>query len=201
MCTGKCSKCIGVTLIPLAVVCITANVLLFFPSFEVKYVESTNMLTPEILYLGGIIGGGILVLIPGIHIHATGSGGCCANRCGMFLSIFFAGVGAAGSVYCLVTSALGLINGPTCQDSMGNWTRPFSVSSEFEELREDNYLFEPNMWNMCVEPKDVVLFNIILFGLMIGFSMLELILCLIQAINGLFGCLCGTCINRRARPV
>lgn len=201
MCTGKCSRCIGVTLIPLAGACLAANLLLFFPDFKLKYVQENDKLTPEILYLGGIVGGGILIFFPGLHIHATGSGGCCANRCGMFLSLIFAVLGAAGSIYCLVMSTLGLINGPTCLDVSGNWSRPFYYDSELTELNEDNYLFNPDTWDKCVEPKNVVVFNVALFGLQIAFSALEFILCTIQAINGFFGCLCGTCIKRKGRPV
>ncbi|XP_069776053.1 transmembrane 4 L6 family member 4-like [Narcine bancroftii] len=201
MCTGKCSKCIGVTLLPLAVGCIIANILLFFPDFQLKYVQDTSMLTPEVLYLGGIIGGGALILFPAIHIHATGSKGCCANRCGMFLSIIFALLGMVGSCYCLILSALGLVNGPTCRVTSENWTRPFFITEESVELSEDNYLFNPERWNECLEPKNVVLFNVVLFALLICFCSIELVLCLIQTINGLFGCLCGTCRSRRGMPV
>ncbi|XP_067880058.1 transmembrane 4 L6 family member 5-like [Heterodontus francisci] len=201
MCTGKCASCIGVSLYPLALLCIVANLFLFFPNLEVEYVQHTNQLTPEILYLGGIIGGGVLVLFPAIHIHATGKRGCCANRCGMFLSILFAAMGVVGSGYCLITSAVGLVNGPTCQDATGNWTRPFSVNLEELELNDDGYLFHPEVWDWCKTPNKVVVFNVVLFALLIFFSSIELVLCLAQMINGLIGCICGTCRKRRAGPV
>ncbi|XP_041034906.1 transmembrane 4 L6 family member 5 isoform X1 [Carcharodon carcharias] len=205
MCTGKCAKCIGASLYPLAFCCVIANILLFFPNFEVEYVEDTNKLTPEVLYLGGILGGGIMILFPAIHIHATGNGGCCTNRCGMFLSIIFAALGVVGSGYCLATSSLGLVNGPMCVDGTGNWTRPFLT--DFEDLEgnfsisEENYLFHYELWDKCHRPKDVILFNVVLFALLIGCSLIELVLCLLQMINGLFGCICGTCGKRRANPV
>ncbi|GCB69723.1 transmembrane 4 L6 family member 1 [Scyliorhinus torazame] len=205
MCTGKCAKCIGTSLYPLAGCCIVANILLLFPNFEVEYVQDTAKLTPEILYLGGIFGGGILILFPAIHIHATGNRGCCANRCGMFLSVLFAALGVLGSAYCVITSSLGLANGPLCDVGTGNWTRPFSSDSTKLNLNfsisEENYLFHSEMWDMCKEPKDVVLFNVVLFALLIGFGVIELVLCLFQMVNGLFGCICGTCVKRRAGPV
>uniref|UniRef100_UPI00398EB698 metallo-beta-lactamase domain-containing protein 1-like isoform X2 n=1 Tax=Pristiophorus japonicus TaxID=55135 RepID=UPI00398EB698 len=145
------------------------------------------------------------ILFPAIHIHATGGGGCCANRCGMFLSILFAALGALGSGYCLITSILGLVNGPTCEYNNGNWTRPFSgdldnAHYDLEDI-EKNYLFHPEIWNKCTRPDKVVVFNVILFSLLIGFSAIELILCGIQMFNGLLGCLCGTCGKRGAGPV
>ncbi|XP_043539421.1 transmembrane 4 L6 family member 1-like [Chiloscyllium plagiosum] len=202
MCTGKCAKCIGASLYPLAFCCIVANLFLLFPNFEVDYVQDTTKLTPEVLYLGGIFGGGIMILFPAIHIHATGSRGCCANRCGMFLSIAFAAVGALGAGYCLIVSSLGLVNGPMCQTGMGNWSQPFFTELEELELTEESYLFHPDMWDsVCKKPKDVIVFNVVLFALLIGFSGIELVLCLLQMINGLFGCLCGTCGKSRAGPV
>lgn len=205
MCTGKCAKCIGTSLYPLALFCIIANALLFFPDFQTEYVQQTDKLTPEILYLGGILGGGIAVLFPAIHIHATGNGGCCANRCGMLLSIFFSALGVLGAAYCLITSSLGLANGPMCETGTGNWSRPFSADMDFQKLNlsysEDHYLFDSTTWDLCQKPKDVVLFNVVLFFLLIGFSVIELFLCLVQVVNGLFGCLCGTCGKRRSAPV
>lgn len=59
MCTGDCAKCLGVTLIPLAVLCTLANILLFFPGGKV--VESNDHITDEVWYFGGIIGSGVLV--------------------------------------------------------------------------------------------------------------------------------------------
>ncbi|XP_078056987.1 transmembrane 4 L6 family member 5 [Mustelus asterias] len=205
MCTGKCAKFIGSALYPLALFSIIANILLLFPNFEVEYLQETGKLTPEILYLGGILGGGIAVLFPAIHIHATGNGGCCANRCGMFLSILFSTLGVVGAAYCLATSSLGLINGPMCLTGEGNWSRPFSFDSEDLNLNfsdsEDHYLSNSKIWDLCKKPQDVVLFNMVLFILLICFSVIELVLCLVQMVNGFFGCICGTCGKRRAGPV
>ncbi|XP_072447561.1 metallo-beta-lactamase domain-containing protein 1-like [Chiloscyllium punctatum] len=144
----------------------------------------------------------VLILFPAIHIHATGSRGCCANRCGMFLSIVFAAVGSLGAGYCLIVSSLGLVNGPMCQTGTNNWSQPFFTDLEELELNEDSYLFHPEMWDsVCKKPKDVIVFNVVLFALLIGFSGIELVLCLLQMVNGLFGCLCGTCGKSRAGPV
>nr|XP_048690996.1 uncharacterized protein LOC125629656 isoform X1 [Caretta caretta] len=132
MCTGKCSRVVGLGLLPLALTCIVCNLLLCFPDWDTQYVhEGGKLLTPAVLYLGGLVGGGIMILIPAIHIQATGRQGCCGNRCGMFLSILFALVGLAGSVYAVSVSALGLVYGPLCQvlesnGSLGKWEQPFT---------------------------------------------------------------------------
>ncbi|CAM2110508.1 transmembrane 4 L6 family member 5 isoform X2 [Caretta caretta] len=200
MCTGKCSRVVGLGLLPLALTCIVCNLLLCFPDWDTQYVhEGGKLLTPAVLYLGGLVGGGIMILIPAIHIQATGRQGCCGNRCGMFLSILFALVGLAGSVYAVSVSALGLVYGPLCQvlesnGSLGKWEQPFTQ----DELSEQSYLFNTSTWDTCAKPPGVVRFNVILFALVLAASLLELLLCGVQVLNGLFGCLCGTCSKKRA---
>lgn len=58
MCCGGCAKCLGITLIPLAVLCTLANILLFFPGGNV---ETSEHITDEVWYFGGILGSGVLV--------------------------------------------------------------------------------------------------------------------------------------------
>lgn len=65
MCTGKCSTFIGISLYPLAILSIICNVVLFFPDLKSTYAEQDSnglyRLTDEVKYMGGVIGGGILV--------------------------------------------------------------------------------------------------------------------------------------------
>ncbi|XP_069623463.1 transmembrane 4 L6 family member 5-like [Ranitomeya imitator] len=201
MCTGKCSKFIGISLYPFCLVSLVCNLILLFPSWDVEFIkEPSEQMTPEVLYLGGVIGGGLLVLIPAIHIQATGREGCCNNRCGMFLSIIFAAVGVAGSVYGFATSVLAMVRGPQCfftffnetsQKNESTWGRPFY--SDLKDLSDDNYLFNKDEWSFCEKPEGVVEFNIILFSMVLASTAITLVLCTIQMLNGLFGCLCGTC--------
>uniref|UniRef100_A0A672GGU5 Transmembrane 4 L6 family member 1-like n=1 Tax=Salarias fasciatus TaxID=181472 RepID=A0A672GGU5_SALFA len=182
MCTGACSKFVAIPLYVLVLVSVVCNILLFFPDFDTKYAqddgETTPRLTAEVKYMGGVIGGGIMALIPAIHIHLTGTKTCCANRCGMFLSIGFAAAGVAGGVYSLAVAALGLANGPTCLGVSGS------------------YLTDQSQWALCFEPKDVVQFNLALFSTLLVAAGLQIILCSIQMVNGLFGCICGTCSGK-----
>ncbi|XP_054611762.1 transmembrane 4 L6 family member 5 [Dunckerocampus dactyliophorus] len=187
MCTGTCSRCIAVTLYPLALTSIICNIVLFFPDGDKKYVTDGHI-TEEVKYMGGIIGGGVMVLLPALYIHLTGKQGCCGNRCGMFLSIAFAAVGVAGALYSLSVAALGLKNGPLCKVLL-IWTTPFKDS-------DLNYLTDNKWWGKCMEPKNIVQFNAGLFGTLLACSCLQLVLCAVQMINGLFGCLCGTCRSK-----
>ncbi|XP_037336714.2 transmembrane 4 L6 family member 5 [Pungitius pungitius] len=194
MCTGSCSKFVAIPLCVLAPLSIICNIVLFFPGLETKYAannsEEMPLLTEEVKYMGGLIGGGIMVLIPAIHIHLTSAKNCCANRCGMFLSIGFAAVGVLGAVYSLSVAALGLSNGPTCL--WGNGENPLQWGAPFAG-GNGSYLANKEMWDWCIEPKNVVEFNVGLFSTLLVAACLELILCLIQMVNGLFGCICGTC--------
>ncbi|XP_074518432.1 transmembrane 4 L6 family member 5 [Halichoeres trimaculatus] len=202
MCTGSCSKFIAIPLYVLALVSVICNVILFFPDFDTKYAaegeDGTRKLTEEVTYMGGLVGGGIMILIPAIHIHLTSAEKCCANRCGMFLSIGFAAAGVVGAIYSLSVAALGLSNGPFClwlnsTTMVAEWEAPFAGT-------EGSYLSDKTMWTLCQEPKDVVSFNVGLFSTLLVAASLELILCLIQMVNGLFGCLCGTCSGKEVRP-
>uniref|UniRef100_A0A672PPI7 Transmembrane 4 L6 family member 5-like n=1 Tax=Sinocyclocheilus grahami TaxID=75366 RepID=A0A672PPI7_SINGR len=190
MCTGKCSKFIGICLYPLALLSIICNIFLFFPDFQTIYskeeAEGLYRLTDEIKYMGGVVGGGILVLIPAIHIHSTGRQGCCSNRCGMFLSIIFAAVGLAGALYSGIIAVFGLIRGPVCMLENDTWSRPFLNS----------YLGNTDIWETCEEPENIVVFNIGLFSALLVAACLELLLCGFQVLNGLFGCICGTCNHK-----
>lgn len=198
MCTGACSKFIAVPLYVLAAVSVICNIMLFFPDFDTTYAaadrEGEDQITQEVKYMGGLIGGGIMVLIPAIHIHLTSKNNCCANRCGMFLSIGFAAAGVVGAVYSLSVAALGLANGPLCSWSNANspnqqWGTPFVNSN-------GSYLSDKDMWKWCKIPENVVEFNVGLFSTLLVAACMELILCLIQMVNGLFGCICGTCSSK-----
>ncbi|KAG7271436.1 hypothetical protein CRUP_013686 [Coryphaenoides rupestris] len=128
MCTEGCSRVIAIALYVLAGVSMICNIILFFPDFSTDF--SADQITEEARFMGGFIGGGVMVLIPAIHIHLTSSKGCCNNRCG---------------------------------------------------------------------PEGVVEFNLTLFSILLMTASVELMLCLFQMVNGLFGCICGTCAGDKVR--
>ncbi|XP_029956394.1 transmembrane 4 L6 family member 1-like [Salarias fasciatus] len=190
MCTGKCSRCVAVSLYPLVLLSIICNIVLFFPGWDVKYAREHH-LTAEVTYMGGLFGGGFLVLIPALYIHLTGEGQCCGNRFGMFFSIAAAAVGVLGAGYSFVVAILGLTNGPLCKTDEDGWTRPFLNSYN------STYLTNHTSWAACTEPSRVVQFNTGLFLTLLAASSLQGALCAIQMINGLAGCLCGVCSNEK----
>ncbi|XP_034540482.1 transmembrane 4 L6 family member 4-like [Notolabrus celidotus] len=184
MCTGKCSLFIAVSLYPLVLISIICNIVLFFPGWDAKYAKDGHI-TEEVEYMGGILGGGIIVLIAALCINLTGEQGCCGNRFGMFISIIFAAGGAIGALYSFIVALFGLGSGPLCIHD-GAWITPFKTSNW-------GYLTDSKSWGECKEPPNVVQFNIGLFATLMVTSCLQVLLCAAQIINGLLGCMCGAC--------
>ncbi|KAG5837129.1 hypothetical protein ANANG_G00235990 [Anguilla anguilla] len=189
MCTGTCAKCTGALLLPLGLCAIIANILLFFPNGEVL---DTEQITGYVWFFHGIIGGGILVFLPALVMKSAGGEGCCANRCGMMVTMVMSVLGAGGALFSMVISALGLRDGPLCETSNGNFEYPF-----LNQTQTESYLFNQTMWSECLWPENVVLWNITLFSILLALGTAEALLCLFQVINSLFGCLCGTCMRKR----
>lgn len=189
MCSGGCAKCLGITLIPLAILSVLANILLFFPGG--KTASSNDHITDEVWFFGGLIGSGVLMIFPALVFLGLKNNdccGCCGNEsCGkrfaMFSSIIFAVVGFVGAAYCFIVSAVAIHKGPKCELN-GNWTYPFI---------DGNYLGNHSLWDDCQKPVDVIPWNLTLFSLLLIMSAVQAVLCAIQAINGLIGTICGDC--------
>ncbi|NWH57337.1 T4S1 protein, partial [Geococcyx californianus] len=191
MCFGARARCIGYKLLILALLCIVANILLYFPNGETRY-ASEHHLGKYVECLHGILGGGILVLIPAAVFIGLHRDGCHADRgksCAMLSSVLAAFVGLLGSGYCIIISALGLAHGPYCYTHLErNWNYPFTESS-------GGYLFEHGKWSECQEPQNIVHWNVTLFSILLVAGIIEFILCFIQIINGILGGLCGLCCS------
>ncbi|KAM8804932.1 transmembrane 4 L6 family member 4 [Eudromia elegans] len=189
MCTGDCAKCLGITLIPLAVLCTLANILLFFPGGKV--VDNNEHITDEVWYFGGIVGSGILMIFPALVFLGLKNNdccGCCGNEsCGkrfaMFSSLIFAAIGVLGAGYCFALSAVALNKGPKCEVGQ-QWDYPF---------QNGDYLSNHTIWDKCTSPENIVPWNLTLFSLLLIMSGIQAILCGIQIVNGLFGTICGDC--------
>ncbi|XP_038603749.1 transmembrane 4 L6 family member 4 [Tachyglossus aculeatus] len=192
MCTGSCAKCLGVTLIPLAVLGALANILLFFPGGKV--IDNNDNLSDEVWYFAGILGCGVLMICPALVFLGLKNNdccGCCGNQgCGkrfaMFSSIIFAGIGVLGAGYAFAVSVVSLHRGPKCLSNFKNrtWSYPFV---------DGNYLTDRNLWDLCLEPENIIPWNLGLFSILLIISAIQIVLCAIQVINGIFGTLCGDC--------
>ncbi|KAE8604335.1 hypothetical protein XENTR_v10014672 [Xenopus tropicalis] len=190
MCSGGCAKCLGITLIPLAVLCLLANILLFFPGGKVA--DKNEHISDEVWYFGGIVGSGVLMIFPALVFLGLKNNdccGCCGNEsCGkrfaMFTSIIFAAIGFVGAGYSFIVSAVAINKGPKCQILSGEFVYPFNSG---------DYLGNTTIWNVCQGPGDIVTWNLTLFCLLLIMSGVQAVLCAIQAINGLIGTICGDC--------
>lgn len=55
------------------------------------------------------------------------------------------------------------------------------------------YLLNHTLWGVCVEPPNIVYWNVTLFSLLVGASCLEIVLCGVQLVNATIGVFCGDC--------
>lgn len=56
-----------------------------------------------------------------------------------------------------------------------------------------SYLVNQTLWTMCDYPKNVVMWHVVLFSILLSMSALQFVLCGIQVVNGCLGCICGDC--------
>ncbi|XP_020507198.1 transmembrane 4 L6 family member 4 [Labrus bergylta] len=193
MCSGGFAKCLGITLMPLAIVCVLCNILLFFPSGQP--VEQDHI-TKQVWYFGGILGSGVLMIFPALVFLGLKNNdccGCCGNEsCGrrfaMLSSILFAAVGVAGAGYSVVVSSVAINQGPKCVVSKNGtndvWGTPFG---------NGDYLSNTTLWKLCIEPSGVVSWHLSLFSVLLVMGLIQVALCAVQVVNGLLGAICGDC--------
>ncbi|XP_018427879.1 PREDICTED: transmembrane 4 L6 family member 4-like [Nanorana parkeri] len=203
MCTGSCAKCLGATLIVLAVCSLLANTLLFFPAGVVA--KSNDHISREVFYLGGIIGSGVLIIFPALvflGMKKNDCCGCCGNEsCGKrfasFSSILFAAIGFVGAGYNFIISAVAINKGPICYLGKNGeediWDYAFA---------DGDYLGNHTLWEKCkvfeqdkykVNTETTITWNLTLFCMLLIMGGTQAVLCAIQAINGLIGTICGEC--------
>uniref|UniRef100_UPI00398E4475 transmembrane 4 L6 family member 5-like isoform X1 n=1 Tax=Pristiophorus japonicus TaxID=55135 RepID=UPI00398E4475 len=202
MCPGRCARIVGLILIPLAVIALGASVTLLFPNGETEYLMDQHI-SWEALFLPGLWGSGFMVLVAALHINAAAVDGCCCfcscPRVKMFVSVIYSGLAIAASVTCFGTSCLGLINGPLClfNSTLSNktqvqlWGYPFFNRNRSNGAK--SYLYDHSLWAICERPKNVIPWNMVLFSCLMATSSLEALLCTVQIINGLVGCIFGRC--------
>ncbi|KAG8580843.1 hypothetical protein GDO81_007440 [Engystomops pustulosus] len=189
----NCSEYSILALIPLAVWSIVVNILLYFPNGDSTYAAS-NQLTNYVWYFQGICFGGLMMIILSAVLLLVDfykcSSSCCAGRqsynihCSRLGSALFALLGVLFSGYSLIISSLGLSQGPYCRTETG-WSYPFANTA-------GGYLVVYSSWSQCLEPGNVVEWNIILFSILIALSALQVIICIYKIIYDVMAMMCGT---------
>ncbi|NXA81548.1 T4S1 protein, partial [Thryothorus ludovicianus] len=216
MCVGKCSRIVGPCLLVLGTLSMAASILLLFPAGASKYLLE-GRLSSHAKAVPGLWGGGIAVLLAATHITALGwqrcGGSGCGTRHNAFISVVLSKLALLGAAACFVLSGVGLTNGPLCfynssQLGLGHgalWGYPFLDAIDqgpgasilhllpFVSHRAENYLYHRRTWSICLEPEGIVAWHVVLFSLLLLISVAEMVLALLQILNGCLGCLCGFC--------
>ncbi|KAL1022869.1 hypothetical protein UPYG_G00033530 [Umbra pygmaea] len=148
-------------------------------------------LSQLVWYMMGVGGGGVLMFLPaGVFISLGKCTGCCWNESFMMCgSVMAALVGLAGSGYCFVVSGMAMLEGPQCFTSMG-WSYPFA------DLR-GSYLLEKEKWSTCLQPVNIVEWNVTLLCILLCLSGLEFLICILQLISGLVTAVCRPCCYKQ----
>lgn len=105
MCFGKCARYIGYSLVLLAVLCIVANILLYFPNGETKYAYEDH-LSRFVWYFTGIVGGGILVSFS--ELFSLQNSSPLERQCAFFLTRSFLPCLPVNPMHLVVVAALSL---------------------------------------------------------------------------------------------
>ncbi|KAL2090243.1 hypothetical protein ACEWY4_014931 [Coilia grayii] len=190
MCSFGFARSMGFALLPLATCCIVANILLFFPSGAANYVQDGHISLFPWLFMG-VGGGGIAVFLPAAVFLSMGkcAANCVTDSCAMCGSVLASLVGLAGSAYCFVVSVLALLKGPYCFTTMG-WHYPFETTS-------GSYLFNRDNWNNCIQPANIVEWDVTLLSILAGLSALEFIILFLQLVNGVVNAVCRPCCYKQ----
>ncbi|NWW35839.1 T4S1 protein, partial [Panurus biarmicus] len=223
MCVGKCSRIVGPCLLVLGTLSMAASILLLFPGGASKYlleghISSHAKAVPGV-WGGGIAVSTAARTRPSSRLW-SGDRGMEQGRWlpFAFISVVLSKLALLGAAACFVLSGVGLANGPLCfynTTELGLrhgalWGYPFLDAIDqgpdgsdgvldllhllpFLSHRAENYLYNRRTWSICLEPEGIVTWHVVLFSLLLLLSVAEMVLALLQILNGCLGCLCGFC--------
>ncbi|NXY22140.1 T4S1 protein, partial [Atrichornis clamosus] len=216
MCVGRCSRIVGPCLLALGTLSVAASVLLLFPGGASKYLWEGHI-SGQARAVPGVWGGGIAVSTAGRTRPSSRGcirdGGVEQGRSCPPTALCSPQLALLGAAACFVLSGVGLTNGPLCfynttelglrQGAL--WGYPFLDTIgqgpdasilyllPFPSHRAENYLYNRRTWSICLEPEGIVTWHVVLFSLLLLISAAEMVLALLQILNGCLGCLCGFC--------
>ncbi|NXO72354.1 T4S1 protein, partial [Phainopepla nitens] len=213
MCVGKCSRIVGPCLLVLGTLSMAASALLLFPGGAARYLLEGHI-GSHARAVPGVWGGGIAVSTAGrARPSSRAWSGDRSGPGGSPLSPNCVFVALLGAAACFVLSGVGLTNGPLCFYNTSElglrhgalWGYPFLDAIDqgpdasilhlllLLSHRAENYLYNRRTWSICLEPEGIVTWHVVLFSLLLLISVAEMVLALLQILNGCLGCLCGFC--------
>nr|XP_057935635.1 transmembrane 4 L6 family member 5 [Doryrhamphus excisus]XP_057935636.1 transmembrane 4 L6 family member 5 [Doryrhamphus excisus] len=202
MCVSRCLRCVGVSLVPLATVCMLANILLLLPEMKLRFLLEGHV-TREATWATGLWSSGVLVLLGArAFVQSSQTRGCCAFRGQMLRQTLYSCVCLLAAAVCCLVSATGLVQGPLClynSTSGPAWGVPLKPTAD----RDAGYLYNRTQWSgVCLEPRGVVLWNVVLFSVLGAASALQMVLCGANVFNALLGLILGRSgCNNKVVPV
>ncbi|XP_074484676.1 transmembrane 4 L6 family member 5 isoform X3 [Sebastes fasciatus] len=191
MCVSRCLRCVAISLVPMAIVCSLSNILLLLPDLKIHFLLEGHV-TREATWATGLWGSGFLVLIAAQQfVQSSRTTGCCAFRRQMLCQVVYSCVVVLAAGFCCLVSATGLSQGPLClynTSSGPTWGVPLHPVPD----RHAGYLYNRTLWSgVCLEPRGVVQWNVVLFSVMGGASGLQVLLCGANVLNSLLGLILG----------
>ncbi|XP_029964164.1 transmembrane 4 L6 family member 5 [Salarias fasciatus] len=202
MCVSRCLRCVGISLVPMAILSMLSNILLLLPELDVRFLLDGHV-TREAAWSTGLWGSGFLVLLGArAFVESSKTRGCWAFRSQMCCQMLYSCVCLLAAATCCLVSATGLSQGPLClyNSSSGQvWGVPLQPRPD----SYSGYLYNRTLWTgVCLSPRAVVQWNVVLFSVMGGSSALQTLLCGINLINSVLGLLIGhSCCHNKVSPV
>ncbi|XP_068441860.1 transmembrane 4 L6 family member 5 [Clinocottus analis] len=191
MCVSSCLRCVGVSLVALAIVCMLSNILLLLPELKIHFLLEGHV-TREATWATGLWGSGFLVVLGArAFVQSSRTRGCCAFRRQMLCQAVNSCVCLLAAGCCCLVSATGLSQGPLCLYNT-TWGPTWGVPLQPQPDRHAGYLYNRTLWSgLCLEPREVVQWNLVLFSVMGGASGLQTVLCGANILNALLGLILG----------
>uniref|UniRef100_A0AAQ4QRS7 Uncharacterized protein n=1 Tax=Gasterosteus aculeatus aculeatus TaxID=481459 RepID=A0AAQ4QRS7_GASAC len=178
MCVSRCLQSVAVSLVALAIICILSNILLLIPELKIHFLMEGHV-TREATWVTGLWGSGLVVCVCVCHVlyDACGNDDNC--------SVVYSCVCLLAAGFCSLVSFTGLSQGPHClynTTSTPVWGVPLHAG----------YLYNRTLWSgVCLKPRGVVQWNVVLFSVMGGASGLQTVLCSANILNSVLGLILG----------
>uniref|UniRef100_A0A3P8XVY4 Uncharacterized protein n=1 Tax=Esox lucius TaxID=8010 RepID=A0A3P8XVY4_ESOLU len=180
----SCSRCVGVSLVSMAVVCILANGLLLFPDLQARYLLEGHVTREWAAMINTFYCGLAELGLPGFLFKSNFNRMDLPSFCGQMLcQVGCSCVALAAAAFSCLVSAIGLVHGPLC---LHNGTQ--GLAWDVDPI----YLYDRKLWaSACVEPRNIVQWNVALFCVLMATSGLQALVCAAHAINAILGIIFG----------